>query len=64
MSGLAARYAGLVEAGELRPDAEQAAAVEHLTALQSALEREPDRPGLFSRLFGAKAAPEPRGVYM
>lgn len=64
MTGLVARYDELIAAGELRPDPEQAAAVDHLATLQSALEREPDRPGLLGRLFGSKPAPEPRGVYM
>lgn len=58
------RYAQLVAAGELRPDAEQAAAAARLDALQQELEAPPPAPGLIGRLFGRKAAPPPRGVYL
>ena len=58
------RYARLVEAGELRPDPEQAAAAERLDRLQHALEQPAPAPGLVARLFSRKSAPPPRGVYL
>jgi cell division protein ZapE len=60
VSEVAARYRALLAAGELRPDADQAAAVERLDALAARLER---RPGLISRLLGKEEAGS-RGVYM
>lgn len=64
MSGLRARYDELVAAGELRPDPEQAAAVDQLARLQSELDREPAKPSLLGRLFGADPVVQPRGIYM
>lgn len=64
MTSVLQRYNELVAAGELRPDAEQAAAAARLDALQQELETPPPSPGLFGKLFGAKPAPSPRGVYM
>ena len=58
------RYARLVEAGELRPDPEQAAAAERLDRLQHALEQPAPAPGLVARLFSRKSEPPPRGVYL
>jgi len=58
------RYARLVEAGELRPDPEQAAAAERLDRLQHALEQPAPALGLVARLFSRKSAPPPRGVYL
>ena len=58
------RYARLIEAGELRPDPEQAAAAERLDQLQHALEQPAAAPGLVARLFSRKSAPPPRGVYL
>jgi len=63
MSGVQARYQALIAAGELRPDPDQARAVEALAGLASALERQPGRGGFLSRLFGSQAEP-PRGIYM
>ena len=66
MSGLLERYHALVAAGELRPDAEQAAAAARLADLQSALEA-PSAAGTggwMGRLLGRKPAPRPRGIYM
>jgi cell division protein ZapE len=60
---VAARYAELVAAGELRPDPEQAAAATRLDALQLSLEAQSDDNGLLKRLFGRKEAP-PRGLYL
>lgn len=64
MTSVLQQYCGLVEAGELRPDAEQAAAAARLDVLQQALETPPPAPGLFGKLFGARPAPPPRGIYM
>ena len=50
------RYEALVAAGELRADAEQAAAARILAALQAALEQAPARAGLVGRLLGRKPA--------
>ena len=62
MSSLLARYERLIEAGELREDADQRRAAARLDALQKELESQ--RPGgLLGQFFGRKA-PNPRGVYM
>jgi cell division protein ZapE len=58
------RYAALVASGELRPDAEQAAAAARLDALQQALEAPVQSPGMIGRLLARKPAPPPRGVYI
>jgi len=63
MTGLLSRYEALVASGELRPDAEQAAAAEHLDTLQRQLEAADAGKGLLGKLLGRKAAPA-RGVYM
>jgi cell division protein ZapE len=55
-----ARYRALIAAGELKPDADQAKAVEVLDCLEEALKR---KPGLARRLFGRRAE-RPRGVYL
>ncbi|NNC60126.1 MAG: cell division protein ZapE [Erythrobacter sp.] len=63
MSGILARYRELVEAGELRPDAEQAAVAERLDTLQQELEKTPKRGSILWRAL--KGKPEaPQGVYM
>ena len=62
MSGIQARYSALVEAGELRPDQEQAAVAARLEVLQSALEKGEDESFL-GKLFGKKSS-QPQGVYM
>ncbi len=64
MTGLLARYRKLLAAGELRPDAEQAAAAQRLAHLQSELEAAAPASGLLSRLLRAKPSAPPRGVYM
>ena len=64
MNALMARYGALVAAGELRPDAEQAAAARQLAALAAWLEVPVSSTGLFGRLLGRKPAPSPRGIYM
>ena len=61
---VAARYAQLVAAGELRADPEQAAAAERLDRLQRELEHPVPAPGLVGRLFSRKPPPAPRGVYL
>ena len=66
MTGLIARYNELVAAGELRPDAEQAAAAARLARLQAELETpSASAPGgLLGKLLGRKPAPRLRGIYM
>jgi cell division protein ZapE len=64
VAGVLARYRALVDAGELRPDPEQAAAAERLEQLQGELEKAAERTGLLGRLFGRKKREIPRGVYM
>lgn len=64
MPGIAAAYAALVAAGELRPDPAQQSIADRLDALATALETPPEKPGLFGRLFGAEAPPPPRGIYL
>lgn len=64
MTSVLQRYRELVAAGELRADPEQAAAAARLDALQQELETPPPSPGLLGKLFGAKPAPRPRGIYM
>ncbi len=63
MTGLIARYEALVAAGELRPDAEQAAAAKRLERLQRVLESARAGTGFLGKLFG-RSPPSPRGVYM
>ncbi|WP_284125630.1 cell division protein ZapE [Parerythrobacter aestuarii] len=63
MSGVLARYRQLVEVGELKPDAEQAAIAERLERLQQELEATPKRGSILWRAL--KGKPEaPKGVYM
>ena len=64
MTGVLARYEELLDAGELREDADQHAAAVELDRLQSALESGGDKPsGLLAKLRGRKAEPV-RGIYM
>ena len=62
MTAVVERYRALLAAGELKPDADQQAAVAVLDRLASELGSNPRR-GLLSRLAG-KAPEAPRGVYM
>ena len=62
MIGVRARYDALVAAGELRPDAEQAAAADALQAVQDALSHDA-KPGMLGRLFG-RGPDAVRGVYL
>jgi cell division protein ZapE len=58
-------YDALVTSGELKPDAAQAAIADALTALAAELERPVEKPGLFGRLLGREAPPEPvKGLYL
>ena len=57
------RYAALVVAGELKADADQAAAVAALAAVQSALEAVPPRGSTLWRFLGKKPDPV-RGLYL
>ena len=63
MSSVLARYEGLVAAGELREDADQAAAAARLARLQEELEATPARGSLLWKVLG-KAPPPPRGLYL
>ncbi|WP_404336483.1 cell division protein ZapE [Sphingomonas sp. MMS12-HWE2-04] len=63
MSKVFARYRALVEAGELRPDPEQAAAAERLDALAQQLEATPKKGSILWRALG-RMPEAPRGVYM
>ena len=63
MTGVLARYNGLIAAGELRADPEQAAGAARLDTLQRHLEAVPPRGSLLWRLGKAKPVP-PRGVYL
>lgn len=60
--GIVTAYRRLVDAGELTPDPDQAAAAETLYRLRLAL-AETAKPGLFGRLFG-RARAAPKGVYL
>lgn len=57
------RYGALVAAGELKPDAEQAAAAQRLDRLQEELEAVPARGSVLWRMMG-KRPPAPRGIYL
>ena len=57
------RYRALVEAGELRPDPEQAASALRLAALATELEATPKRGSVLWRALGRLPEP-PRGVYL
>lgn len=63
MTGVAERYRALVAAGELRPDAEQAAAADRLATLAAELEATPKKGSVLWRLAGRRPEP-PRGVYL
>jgi len=63
VTGVAERYAALVAAGELRPDADQQAAVAVLDELSDKLAETRNRGSLIWRLAG-RIAPPPGGVYL
>lgn len=62
MTEVLARYRALEAAGEIRPDPDQAKAIERLDRLAAELEAPPST-GLFGRLLGRKP-PSPRSVYL
>ncbi len=64
MSGVLAAYEALVAAGELKPDPDQRAAAVRLGGLAEELAAPAPTIGRLGRLFGAKPAPAPRGVYI
>jgi cell division protein ZapE len=64
MSGVRAAYDALVASGQLRPDPAQAAVADRLEGLAQMLEAPPSQPGMIARLFGARPAPLPRGLYL
>lgn len=57
------RYNQLVDAGELRPDSDQANAANRLNQLKDELEAVPARGSMLWRLMGRKANP-PKGMYL
>ncbi|KHL25809.1 ATPase [Croceibacterium mercuriale] len=63
MAGVLEEYRALIQRGELREDAEQAAAAGKLDALQCELVREETESGWLRRLLGGRRA-RARGVYM
>lgn len=63
MSDLLKRYHALIEAGELRADADQARAAEHLAHLQAELEAQPPRGSTLWKLLRKTPEP-PRGLYL
>lgn len=63
MTSVLARYQALIEAGELRPDAEQEAAARRLDSLQHELESAPTRGSVLWRALGRQPEP-PKGVYL
>ena len=64
MTDVAGRYAELLAAGELKPDAAQAAVIDRLAALETALNQPVAAPGLLGRLFGKTPLPSPKGLYI
>jgi cell division protein ZapE len=64
MAGVAAAYAALVVAGELRADPAQAAVAARLQGLAETLETPTAKPGLLGRLFGAEPPAPVRGLYL
>ena len=61
-TGVRTAYRALVDAGELKPDPDQAAAAEKLYALRVALGADA-RPGRLGRWFG-RAPERPKGLYL
>jgi cell division protein ZapE len=64
MGPVLSAYEKLLELGELRADAEQRRAAQHLDGLALHLAAPPAKPGRLGRLFGAIAPPSPRGLYL
>jgi cell division protein ZapE len=60
------RFATLIAEGAIEADSAQSALVEKLDRLAGELRgyRLPAKPGVLGRLFGAKPAPAPRGLYI
>jgi len=63
MTSVISRYKRLVAAGELREDADQAAAAARLSRLQEELEAAPARGSLLWKVLG-RTPQTPRGLYM
>lgn len=64
LTDIRARYQALLAAGELKPDAAQAALVERLAGLETELAAPPAKPGLLGRLLGKAPPAPPRGLYV
>jgi cell division protein ZapE len=63
MTSVIARYEEMIAAGELRPDPDQRATVERLTALAARLEDQPAKGSVLWRML-RKPPPPVRGLYM
>lgn len=63
LSSVLSRYHALIDAGELRPDAEQEAAAQRLDRLAAELEAAPTRGSVLWRALGRQPDP-PKGVYL
>ena len=64
MAEVAAAYARLVAAGELKPDTAQAQVAARLDTLAAALAAPVPQPGLWARLTGQAPPAPPRGLYI
>ncbi|MBH9536334.1 cell division protein ZapE [Novosphingopyxis sp. YJ-S2-01] len=60
---VAERYRALVDAGELKVDADQQRAVDALQRVQEEIEARPEAPGFFAKLMGKRREPV-RGLYL
>jgi cell division protein ZapE len=64
MAGVRAAYDALVAAGELKPDAAQAAVADRLQALENSLMTPRSKPGLLARWRGTPDPDPVRGLYI
>jgi cell division protein ZapE len=64
VAGVRAAYDALVAAGELRPDAAQAAVADRLQLLENELLKQREKPGLLARLRGAAEPAPVQGLYI
>ncbi len=63
-TGTETAYRALVDAGELNPDVDQAAAAARLDVLQTELEEPEKKYGVLSKIFFRHKPAKPRGVYL
>jgi cell division protein ZapE len=64
MGPVLSAYEKLLQQGELRADAQQRRAAQHLDVLALRLAAKAEKPGLLARLFGAPLPVPPRGLYL